>query len=125
MIATYSVSTSIARSGQRSSQSLQQIQSSSRAATARSDSSSSRTFLGQKATQIPQPLHQSLRILWALRIGFAIGFTSRAYRFSSAGGSAVAGFASAESSVHCLMDLLSKHRLVKAKRRVLCAPDLR
>jgi hypothetical protein len=67
----------MARSGQRSSQSLQQIQSFSLAATARSNSSSSSTFLGQNSTQMPQPLHQSLRILWALRIGFAIWLTSR------------------------------------------------
>jgi hypothetical protein len=71
----------MARSGQRSSQSLQQIQSFSRAATARSESSSSSTFFGQNSTQIPQPLHQSLRILWALRIGFAIDLTSRLKHF--------------------------------------------
>jgi hypothetical protein len=62
----------IAKSGHLSSQSLQQIQSCGLAATTLSFSSSSRTFFGQKWTQIPHPLHQSRLMTCSFSFNFAI-----------------------------------------------------
>ena len=68
----FSNSISIAKSGHRSSQSLQQIQSCGRAALTLSSPSSSKTFFGQNSTQMPQPLHQS-RLIWCcFNLGFPI-----------------------------------------------------
>ena len=68
--------TSTAKSGHRSSHILQQIQSSGLSTTAFSLASSSKTFLGQKLTQIPQPLHHSLLIISSLSFFFAMKATS-------------------------------------------------
>jgi len=69
-----SVSTSIAKSGHRSSHSLHATQSPARTTTTLSESSSSNTFFGQKCTQIPHPLHHSRCITCRFNRCFAISY---------------------------------------------------
>ena len=73
----------MARSGHLNSQSLQQIQSFGRAAAALSSLSSSKTFLGQKFTHIPHPLHHSLLMRCSFNFGFAIYGSSQIFTSSN------------------------------------------
>jgi uncharacterized membrane protein YeiB len=72
----------MAMSGHRSSQSPQLMHFSGWAQQAFSRSSRVRTSLGQNATQMPHPLHQSL-LMTTLFFGFMLGLSEFSYVFGN------------------------------------------
>jgi len=62
----------MAKSGHLNSHNLQQVQFSGLDAMAFSSSSSSKTFSGQKWTQIPHPLHHCLLMFSSFNLGLGI-----------------------------------------------------